>query len=239
MCGTCSDARNGAVNRTDLLASRGSWDSLRFQLRYKRDNLGETQYNGLNLALENGTAITSADACRIRSDERVGLSMDLNLDLNEGPSSSDRTHNFVLSFRGVVPKTGGLTLSGVYRALSGQPITIQDQNVDADRNGILFDPLPAGTYSGVGPAAITVDNEGGRNGARGPGVAQLDMRIGYRLRVRSTRTLDVFGEIFNVTNRVNFNNPTGDRHVEQFLVPTTLRGGGFPRQFQLGARFRF
>ena len=66
------------------------------------------------------------------------------------------------------------------------------------------------------------------------------MRIGYRLRVWNTRTLDVFGEIFNVTNRVNFDNPTGDlRAGAQFLVPTTLRGGGFPRQFQLGARFGF
>ena len=65
------------------------------------------------------------------------------------------------------------------------------------------------------------------------------MRIGYRLRVKNTRTLDMFGEIFNVTNRVNFDNPTGDRRSGQFLVPTTLRGGGFPRQFQLGARFGF
>ncbi|MGH9201400.1 MAG: hypothetical protein ACRD2A_09200, partial [Vicinamibacterales bacterium] len=126
------------------------------------------------------------------------------------------------------------------RALSGLPLTIQNQNIDADRNGVFFDPLPPGTYSGVGPDAITVENDGGRNGARGLGFAQLDLRIGYRLRVWNTRTLDVFGEIFNVTNRANFNNPTGDmRGGAQFLVPTTLRGGGFPRQFQFGTRFGF
>ena len=44
----------------------------------------------------------------------------------------------------MVPKTGGLTVSGVYRVLSGTPLTIQDTNFDPDRNGILFDPLPAG-----------------------------------------------------------------------------------------------
>ena len=100
--------------------------------------------------------------------------------------------------------------------------------------------MPAGSYSGTGANAITVENKGGRNGARGPGFSQLDMRIGYRLRILNNRTLDVFGEIFNVMNRANFDNPSGDRRSgAQFLVPTTLRGGGFPRQFQLGARFGF
>ncbi|HSB62202.1 MAG TPA: hypothetical protein VLI67_10810 [Vicinamibacteria bacterium] len=54
------------------------------------------------------------------------------------------------------------------RFLSGTAFTIQDQNSDPDQNGILFDPLPAGTYSGTGSDAITVDNAGGRNGAYGP-----------------------------------------------------------------------
>jgi hypothetical protein len=40
-------------------------------------------------------------------------------------------------------------------------------------------------------------------------------------------------------HRANFDNPTGDMRSGQFLVPTTLRGGGFPRQFQLGLRFGF
>jgi hypothetical protein len=210
------------------------------------------KYDGLNLALEkryshNFSGRVSYAIGKARGNVNGGLPDDanfqflddLNLDLNEGPTNSDRTHNFVLSFRGVVPRSGGLSISGVYRVLSGTPLTIQDQNFDPDRNGILFDPLPAGTYSGTGANAITVENEGGRNGARGPGFSQVDMRIGYRLRVRQTRTLDIFGEIFNVTDRVNFDNPTGDRRSGQFLVPTTLRGGGFPRQFQLGARLGF
>lgn len=245
--------RTGMLNRTDLLGIAQKLGLSPFAGAVQvRDNLGSTQYDGLNLAFEkryshNFSGRVSYAIGRARGNVNGGLPDtanfqyldDLNLDLNEGPSGSDRTHNFVLSFRGMVPKTGGLTVSGVFRALSGQPLTIQDTNVDPDRNGNLFDPLPAGTYSGVGANAITVDNDGGRNGARGPGFAQLDMRIGYRLRVRATRTLDVFGEIFNATNRVNFDNPTGDRRSGQFLVPTTLRGGGFPRQFQLGARFGF
>ena len=64
------------------------------------------------------------------------------------------------------------------------------------------------------------------------------MRIGYRLRVKNTRTLDVFGEIFNVTNRVNFDNPTGDRRSGQFLVPTTLTRRRLPAAVPVGDTVR-
>ncbi len=117
--------------------------------------------------------------------------------------------------------------------------TIHNSNVDANRNGVLVDPIAAGTYSGQGQNAITVENEGGRNGARGPGFAQLDLRAGYRLRPGAGRTLDFLLEVFNATNRANFANPTGDMRSANFLIPTTLAGGGFPRQLQLGMRLGF
>ena len=107
-----------------------------------RDNLGSTTYDGLNLAIEkryshNFSGRVSYSIGKARGNVNGGLPDtanfqfldDLNLDLNEGPSGSDRTHNFVLSFRGMVPSTGGLTVSGVYRALSGQPLTIQDHQL--------------------------------------------------------------------------------------------------------------
>ena len=69
---------------------------------------------------------------------------------------------------------------------------------------------------------------------------QIDMRLGYRFRPRAGNTVDIFAEIFNVTNEPNFANPSGDvRSGASFLVPTSLAGGGFPRQFQLGARWGF
>jgi hypothetical protein len=245
--------RTGTINRTDLFGIAGKLGLSPFAGQVSvRDNLGRTVYDGLNLALEkryshNYSARVSYSLGYARGNVNGGLPDtanfqfldDLRLDLNEGPTNFDRKHNLVLSARGLVPKTGGLTVSAVFRALSGQPLTIQDTNVDVDRNGQLFDPLPPGTYSGVGTDAITVENAGGRNGARGPGFMQLDMRIGYRLRLRTSRTLDLFAEIFNVTDRANFDNPTGDRRSALFLVPNLLRGGGFPRQFQLGARVGF
>jgi hypothetical protein len=128
----------------------------------------------------------------------------------------------------------------VVRALSGPPFTIQDTAVDADRNGVLFDPLPAGTYSGTGANSFTVENAGGRNGARGPGFFQADVRLGYRIPL-GARHLDVFGEVFNLTNKVNFEVGTtsGDRRSTDFLTYVALRSGAVPRTGQVGMRFVF
>jgi hypothetical protein len=54
--------------------------------------------------------------------------------------------------------------------------------------------------------------------------------------MNENRTLDVFAEVFNMFNRANFTNPSGDRRLPTFLVVKNLLAGGFPRQWQLGAR---
>jgi hypothetical protein len=164
---------------------------------------------------------------------------DLNLQLNEGPTNFDQRHNFVVSGTALVPRTGGLTVSWVARALSGSPLTIFDSRIDADRNGTLLDPLLAGSYSGSGANAITVDSDGGRNGAFGPAFFKLDLRVGYRLDLGNRRSLDVFGEIFNVTDRANFANPTGDMASVNFLRLTGLSTSTTPRTGQFGIRFGF
>jgi hypothetical protein len=171
---------------------------------------------------------------------------DLNLDEWHAPSPTDRTHNFVASGRVEIPRTRGLGISGTLRMLSGTPFTIQDDTVDTDMNRINFQPLPAGTYNPApgqaGHFMTDVVSEGGRNGARGPGFVQLDLRLGYKLRLRGQRTLDAFADVFNVTNRANFSNPaSGNRRIAaDFLRLNALVGGtGFPRQLQLGLRLGF
>ena len=130
--------------------------------------------------------------------------------------------------------------------LSGTPFTIQDDTVDTDMNRINFAPLPAGTYNAFPVAGAfvlkNVKNDGGRNGARGPGFVQLDLRVGYKVRLGATRMLDAFVDVFNVTNRANFGNPaSGNQRIQaDFLRLNDLAGGtGFPRQAQLGLRFGF
>jgi outer membrane receptor protein involved in Fe transport len=165
---------------------------------------------------------------------------DMRLDANEGPTDIDRRHNFVFSGSAVVPGTGGLSFSTVVRALSGAPFTLQDTSTDADRNGLFFEPLPAGSYSGTGRNAFSVDSDGGRNGARGPWFFQADVRLGYQIRF-GERRLDLFGEVFNLTNRANFElgAANGDRRLPTFLTYTALRAGAVPRTAQLGVRVGF
>ncbi len=150
-----------------------------------------------------------------------------------------------------IPKTRGVTVSGVLRdAERARRSRIHDSNIDADQNGVLFDPLPAGTYSGTAPDSMqNVEYRGGRNGAFGPGFVQLDLRVGYRARLGARRTLDVFGDVFNATNHANFTNPTvtvagntgaDRRNSADFLRLTSLVAtSGLPRQAQLGVRFGF
>jgi hypothetical protein len=216
------------------------------------ENVGETDYDALMLQVEkrfsqNYSARVSYTLAYSRGNTSGAgapaspfqVVDDLNLDLNEGPTSFDQRHNFVVSGTVIVPRTGGLSVAWVARALSGSPLTIFDSRVDADRNGTLADPLPAGAYSGSGANAITVESDGGRNGGYGSGFFKLDLRLGYRLNFADRRTLDLFGEIFNVTDRNNFANPTGDQASANFLRLTSLSTSSTPRTGQFGIRFGF
>ena len=111
-------------------------------------------------------------------------------------------------------------------------------NSDANRNGLLFEPLPAGTYSGTGADAMTLESNGGRNGATGPGLLQLDMRLSYDVRLTG-RTFGAYVEVVNVTDHVNFDVPAGDRRLTNFLIPTAIFGGTPTRTAQGGFRFTF
>jgi hypothetical protein len=176
----------------------------------------------------------------------------LNLDRDVGPTNVDRPHIVTLSGSFDVPRTGGLKVSGVYSARSGTPFTLIDSTLDADRNSFTTNEyLPAGTYSGTGDDAITVDYKGGRNGARGPNYQRLDLRLGYRFRLPGGRTLDAFLDLFNATNEPNFANPinvttntnnvnASDRRLAStFLKLTQTLDESPTRTAQLNLRFGF
>ena len=125
-----------------------------------------------------------------------------------GPTNFDRRHTLSLSGRLDLPQLKGVTLSATARIMSGSPFSVYDSTFDLDQNGVLMDPLPAGTYSGAGENGITVENDGGRNGAYGPGFMQIDLRSGTGSAWGRIAPIDLFAEVFNLTNRANFNNPT-------------------------------
>jgi hypothetical protein len=244
-------SRTGAVTRPDpefaaavleyANLARTDYDALEthFEKRYSRGFSARVSYT---LAYSRGNTAGTGSPQVL---SQVGD--DLRLDVNHGPTDFDRRHNLVVSGTLRVPGTGGLTVSGIARALSGLPLTLIDSSSDLDRNGILFDPLPAGTYSGTGRNGIAVAYKGGRNGAYGPGFFQLDLRAGYRLFTDGNRVLDVVGELFNVSDRAAFDNPVtavlghpaADRRLPDFLVLRSLRPGSIPRTGQIGVRFGF
>src|SRR5207245_6277734 len=119
----------------------------------------------------------------------------LNLDKLWGPVAVDRRHILALSGRLEIPKTHGVNLSATMRYMSGAPFTILDTNSDVDRNGELFDPLPAGIYSGTAPGSLqNVKYNGGVNGAYGPNFFQTDLRITYRQRFGEAHTMELTAE---------------------------------------------
>jgi hypothetical protein len=247
-------SRTGALTRIDAFGVLG--EPYRQQV-WVMENTGESNYDGLNLSLEkrysngwSGRVSYSVSKSRGTAENQADRNTyqaltDPNLELWSGPSLVDRTHVLSIGGRAEIPKTGGATVSTTIRYMSGQPFTLYNSAVDVNRNGELDDPVPAGTYSGTGVDSLqNLEFDGKRNGARGPDYFQADVRVGWRRRVHGTKTIEGFFDIFNITNRTNFENPVNAnrdmRTPATFLVLTNLYGGGgFPRQAQVGVRFAF
>jgi len=176
----------------------------------------------------------------------------LNLDDRAALGDQDRPHILSLSGAVEIPHTKGLNLSGVWQYNSGTPFTLTDSTTDPDRNGLFQEPLPAGRYSGSpsNPNAIAVDYKGGYNGARGPDFSLLSLRGAYRFKLpgNGNRRLMAYVDVFNVTNRANFNNPVATaggvtsadrRAADTFLILRAIRNGGPTRTAQFNVRYDF
>ena len=165
---------------------------------------------------------------------------DLRLEEGEARTTQDRPHVLSVSGAANIPKTFGLQLSGALQYQSGSPFTLIDSTTDDNRNGQFEEPLPAGSYSGAAgnTDAITVENDGGFRGARGPDQLLASVRARYAFKLRNGRALQAWIDVFNVTNRANFSNPSSDRRdTATFLI---LRQVVNPtRTAQLNLRYSF
>jgi len=170
------------------------------------------------------------------------VGQDLHLELNDGPTDNDIRNNLTISGTALVPKTYGLNVSWVARALSGLPFSLSNGAIDPDLNGIQAEPLAAGSYSGAGAKNnYTADGyESQRNGARSPGFFELDMRFGYRVPITKGRHVEIAADVFNLTNHTNFAIPGGNQNAPTtFLVLTGYSTSYTPRKLQIGARIQF
>ncbi|MEO8078662.1 MAG: hypothetical protein ABI818_20225 [Acidobacteriota bacterium] len=174
---------------------------------------------------------------------------DMRLELNEGPTDFDFRHNFTVSGTALIPRTHGLNVSWVARALSGSPFSVTNGAVDPDLNGVQAEPLAAADYTGDGsnPAVAKVNfvpspaknYQSQRNGARGPGFFEADTRLAYRIGLSGGRRLELAADLFNLTNRTNFAIPTANRTSAQFLLLTGDSTSYTPLKLQVGARVQF
>ncbi len=101
-------------------------------------------------------------------------------------------------------------MSWIARALSGSPFSLSNSAIDPDRNGIQAEPLAAGTYSGNRRGRVHRRGLRRASGTAPAARASSSSTCASGITLQfGARRVEMFGEIFNVTNRNNFANPSG------------------------------
>lgn len=154
--------------------------------------------------------------------------------LDYGRCDRDNRHAFASSASVQVWK--GLGASMVFRRYTGYPIN-ETTGVDTNGDGTNNDRPLTGRDDTATPIRSAVDSRGVavRNGLEGEKKLILDGRIQYIWRVK-TYQAGLFLEVYNLTNHVNFGNPTGARNSANFLIPIVADD---PRTAQVGFRLTF
>jgi hypothetical protein len=133
----------------------------------------------------------------------------------------------------------GLGMGATFRYYSGNPVNETvgfDTNGDAD--GANFDRPVRGRDDLTMPIRSPLDANGMaiRNGLDGSDKMLLDLRVQYVHTLPAAQTIGFFWEIYNATNRVNFDNPIGNRRSSDFGTSVVADD---PRSMQLGFRYTF
>jgi hypothetical protein len=102
---------------------------------------------------------------------------------------------------------------------------VQNLNTRVWLNTAAFVANPVGTFGNAG-----------WNSLRGPHFFDMDVSLSRWFTVRESKRLQLRFEFFNVTNYVNFSNPSSGLNVSTF---GTILGAGNPRILQFAAKFVF
>lgn len=156
---------------------------------------------------------------------------------------------------------GGWQISNIVLLSTGQPVDLNAQGSAAPNNrpdligpirypksisGQWFDPS---SFSNNIPSVAATDAPNtfvysrvgtlGRNQVYGPGNRVMNLGIQKNLNLAESKTLELHGDAFNVTNTANFANPNNFNGgpTSNFGRVTGLRGA--PRQIQVAARLVF
>ena len=154
-------------------------------------------------------------------------------------------------------------LNGIFSFYSNTPFTVTASGALLNAPGNIQTPDqvgPVARLGGIGAdspyfstgsfAAVTrvpgVDCTGadcygssGRNILRGPDTANLDLSIFRDFRITRGMSVELRGEVFNVTNSAQFNNPNGDFDSHGFMTITSTDPNVRNRVIRLGVRLKF
>lgn len=253
--------RGGAVQTYDSIftpfnVGERDYDAIQFSLARRADTLWGGRLSVTYGEGEGNFDGDDPDTAIFQTRTETGYDFDRGVVLGEAPTLNledpryanqaaafDRDLNVVLSGQVRVPRTswrdnGGLVVAGVFRYLTGDRFTILDNSARLD-NGVRA-PAAPGSYSATdtrGRARTGVSFNGEISGAELPNFQQLDLSLRYRIPLTGRYQLGLVADVFNVTDRVNFDG-VGSTRVDTggFLVPTAVFP---PRRFQLAVRFDF
>jgi Carboxypeptidase regulatory-like domain/TonB dependent receptor-like, beta-barrel len=197
----------------------------------------DTDFNSLEVGLDK--RLSNRWSGRVsytlaRSRDVAVIIVDSNPRLDYGLSNFDNRHAFAASTNIDIGK--GLGAGFVFRRYSGYPIT-ETTGTDSNGDGTNNDRPTRGVDDLTKPIVSEVDSRGVaiRNGIKGEPQLILDGRFQYIRKIQRFQA-GIFLEVYNLTNHVNFGNPTGARNSTQFLIPNVANN---PRTGQIGFRLIF
>jgi hypothetical protein len=206
-------------------------------LQYQSRSEFDTDYNALELALDKRlsnrwSGRISYTLARARDVNLITYDTDLRGDYSR--ANFDNRHALAMSSN--ISVWRGLGAGFVFRYYSGYPIN-ETVGTDFNGDGVNNDRPFQGIHDLTRPILSPLDGSGRavRNGIDGEKQVLLDGRFQYLWRVQRYEA-GVFLEFYNLTDHVNYGNPTGNRNSSNYLVRTVA---GDPRTTQLGFRVRF
>ena len=255
---------------------RASYDALQIGLtrRFRSGLSGGLQYQ---YSRNEGTTQGSNEAATASN------TFDYNTEFGTNPTDLPHSFNgslvYMLPFNG--PIVGGWRVGGILNARSGVPINVTIARPDTVAvGGVTVTNIPGGNSRGtqrpdlvagvnpylkdgvrwLNPAAFAAPMPGTfgnlpRNYLRGPNFWQLDMNISKDVRFSENQGLQLRLDLFNITNRLNYESPAANLPAGTVGQPFTdavagtfgymlgplnrTVGLGAARQTQLSVRFLF